>query len=302
MIKILITGSNGFIGRHLYRNFQTNYELLGLDLKNDIVTNTKILDCSDLGLLTKELNNFKPDVIIHTAAIKQLELCEEHRAFSWKVNVNSTETIAKYSKESGAKVIYISSDVVFDGETGDYEENQPPSPINWYGATKVASENAVRLLPNSAICRTALVIGNIDDDYSQILNNELKNDILQNQTLFVQYTARRLKMGFPVYISSAYMSNPTSVLLLTSMISKITQNNLSGIFHTVGSTAISRLDFARLVARIYGLNSSLIITDDSKISTIRPKDITLSFKSTYDRLDLSEKDGSLELAVSKILI
>jgi len=300
MNKILITGANGFIGRYLFRQLSKTNNVIGIDISSSNVPDIVKIDISNVSILNEFIYHGEPDIIIHTGAIKSLEECEGNRSLSWKTNVNSTEVIANYANKHNKKVIYISSDVVFDGETGNYKENDFPCPINWYGATKVASENILRRISNYAICRTALVFGQIDIDYQQLLAEEIKNEVLKNQTLFVHYAISRLSANLPLFTTDEYQCNPTPINVLSKMIEKIITLDSIGIFHTAGSDQISRKEFVYKIANKFGLDSSLIKINDSKISSIRPKNITLNTESTYTQLGISKEEGSIDYALSNI--
>ena len=100
MKKILITGSNGFIGRYLYKDLMVDNRVVGIDIKNNITTETLIVDISNPEKLNESLVKHSPEIIIHTGAIKNLEECETNKSTSWRTNVNSTVKIAEYAKEN----------------------------------------------------------------------------------------------------------------------------------------------------------------------------------------------------------
>lgn len=289
---ILITGSAGLIGSTLYQHFlNQNIRVVGIDNKpSDTVDN--VVDVSDRAALHQILTELSPTCIIHAAAIKGLVDCETDREVSWNTNVGSTLEIVQYAHTHGTKIVYISSDVVFDGQRGNYTETDLPNPINWYGTTKYMSELALGKIPNVAICRTALVVGDLLPHQRDELQREIGNDVLQNQSLFPYYVAERLWAGLPVAVPETIVSSPTHVSLLVHLIDTILNRDLVGTFHCVGSEQISRYTFAKKIAEYLGHDTNLVIADEKNIASIRPKSIGLNVDESYRLFGLSHAQGS----------
>lgn len=293
--KILITGANGFVGNSLLKSFKREgFLVVGLDLSNKNGKDINICNVADSDSLIKELESFQPDIIIHCAAIKNLPECEENKELSFRCNVLSTEYIVQYAKQNRTKLIYISSDVVFDGKEGNYSTSSPVRPINWYGKTKCFSELLVQQLENFAICRTALIIGNLNKFYKQILNSELNNEVLINQTVLPQYIYNKLFNDKTVTLQDEIISNPTPIELLIKFIFQIIKEDRVGIFNTAGPNSVSRYEFGRIIATNFKLNSNLILKDSRKISPLRPKNISLETKQTFSILGINPEDWQLE--------
>ena len=281
--RILVTGASGFVGSGLMRHLQgLGYEVTGIDItdKGQIIA-CDVSNESEFSLL---LGRTKPDVIVHCAARKNLPDCEENKAAAFAANSLSTETITAYARESNAKVVYLSSDVVFDDQQGNYVPTDAVRPINWYGKTKSFSEIILRTVDNVAICRTALVIGQLNNEYQELLNNELGNDVLINQTLLPQYIYRRLHDAKTVRLPATIISNPTPVELLCEIISKIIEQDARGVYHATGPDALSRRDTGLLIAKIFGFDEQLVIEDDANISSLRPRDISMNSTETFTQL------------------
>lgn len=299
---VLITGINGFIGSRLCEFLQTEgYKVVGIEAskasKADYICNVK-----NRNKLLQILNNVKPDAIIHTAAVKDLISCEKSKVNSWNTNVESTRTLVNYLIDNPkTKLIYLSSDVIFDGIKGDYKENDYASPINWYGTTKLHSELLISQIKNFAICRTALVIGDLIESYIPMLKEEVKNNILKNQTLLPHYIYIRLKNNLPVSLPNNIISSPTHVDLLCKSILKIIQKDLRGIFHTTGSEQISRYDYAVKIAKYHNFNHELISINNASVWKLRPKNIGMNVDRTFDVLELKKEDWDIESINKKIL-
>jgi dTDP-4-dehydrorhamnose reductase len=300
MKRILITGSAGFIGSSLFNALIAKYDVAGFDIVRSETT-SKICDVGNDEALSADLLEFRPEVIIHTAAIKGLKACEARKISSWKNNVDSTRAIVRYAYEKNAKIIYISSDVVFDGHDGNYLESDLPNPINWYGTTKFYSELLVRQLTNFAICRTALVFGNLPEFCIPVLKQEVQNSVLENQTLFPHYVLAMLHRGHSVYMPSDVISSPTHIEILVKAVEKIVDGDIRGIFHTCGPDAISRFALAQKIASQYGFDEKQIIEDNTKVFRMRPKNLSMNVDLTYKIFGLHLEDWRIDRAIKKII-
>ena len=290
--KVLITGGTGFIGSHISPLLQEQGFTVS---KLDIAGECEYLgDASNKEFITSVIEDFKPNFVIHCAARKNLPDCEENKLESFQSNVLSTEYIAELSKKIPFKLIYISSDVVFDGKKGNYQITDAVNPINWYGKTKVFSESIIRGITDYAICRTALVIGKLNQEYSDLLQQEIDSEILVNQTLLPQYIYSRLKSNKAISLPTQYISNPTPVELLEQYIFRIITQNAIGTFHTSGINSVSRYDIAYLIAEPFSFDKNLIHIDNSVVSNLRPKDISLEVNETMQKLGLNPEEWELK--------
>lgn len=300
-MKILITGSSGLIGEDIYKKLKSSKnELIGIDIIKSETTQ-EVIDISNRKDLGNLLIKIKPNIIVHAGAIKSLQECEKDKVKSWNINVESTAEIVQYAKKNICKVIYISSDVIFDGTKGDYDIDDLPNPINWYGTTKYHSELLISELENYAICRTALVLSKLNTNLKKQLDIEVNNEILNNQSVLPHYIYYRLQDNKKVLLPRDIISSPTDKELISNSISKIIDNNLFGIFNTVGSESISRFDFALKIAEKFGFDKNLILPDNSKILEIRPKNLSMQHTESYKKLGLYSKDWDVESVLNKIL-
>lgn len=297
MKKILITGSSGLIGSYLYKNLEIEgHQVVGIDKYNGSDSVDFTFDITNKKILQSTLDHINPKIIIHTAAMKDLRTCEQNPRKAFQTNYDSTLDLINYVKmKTDRKIIYISSDVVFDGRFGNYKVDSIPNPINIYGKTKCQSEIALSGIDNSTICRTAMVLKeNINLDLPSIaIQKEINNKVLLNQSLFIEYVYYSLKRNKHIYMSKDFISNPTPLSLLLLQIERIIKKNITGILHTCGPIKISRYDFAKQIAKNYSLNSDLIISSEEGVLSYRPRDISLDVNSTYRLLDLNEEDWDI---------
>ncbi len=228
---------------------RTRYPLLLLSLEEHSVFDEEILPYRKIDLthrqdVRKVIDEFEPDVIVHTAAVTDVDLCEKERALAWQVNVGSVENLAYAAKLVGAKLIHLSTDYVFDGKSGPYSEVDRPNPISYYGRTKLASENLLLTSGVPAtIIRTMVLYGlglNVKSNFALWLYNNLKD-------------------GKPIRVVDDQIGNPTLADDLAYAILKIIELDRTGVYHIAGSDMISRYDFALTLARVFNFNKKLII-------------------------------------------
>lgn len=249
MKRILITGSNGLLGQKMVELLsRTTYPLMLVSLENRSVFDEEILPYRQLDLTKRQdvrkiVDEFEPDVIVHTAAVTDVDLCEKERGLAWQVNVGSVENLTYAAKLVGAKIIHLSTDYVFDGNSGPYTEADRPNPISYYGRTKLASENALLTsdVP-TAILRTMVLYG-------------MGIGIKQN---FALWLYNNLSENKSIKVVDDQIGNPTLVDDLAFAILKIMELNKTGIYHVAGKDIVSRYDFAIALAGIYSFNKKLI--------------------------------------------
>jgi len=161
--RILITGASGFLGSHLIRGLDRDYTISGSYLRHPETLphcDTLRLDVTDPDSVRDALSGRELHVIVHTAAVSNPDQCEKDRDAAYEINVQGTGNLAAYALEHGILFIYISTDLVFDGERGSYTETDTPRPCNYYAETKLKGENLVRSLCDRwIILRTALMYG-----------------------------------------------------------------------------------------------------------------------------------------------
>jgi len=251
MKRILITGSNGLLGQKITNLFlnNKNYQLLNTSIEDKSYLNKvnnlyyKKLNIVNRSEVLKLVDDFVPDIIINTAAITNVDECETERALAWKVNVKGVENIIYAAKMVGAKIIHFSSDYVFDGKSGPYNEKDRPNPLSYYGRTKLASEN---LLISSGIVYT-------------IIRTMVLYGIAQNvKDNFAVWLYNNLKQCKQIRVVDDQIGNPTLVDDLAFSVLKIVEFDRTGLYHIAGSDLISRFDFAIALAKEFKFDKKLI--------------------------------------------
>ena len=203
------------------------------------------LDITDFENVSRLFVDFEPDVVINCAAMTQVDLCETEKSACWKVNVEAVENLVKLCRTHNAKLVHISTDFIFNGEAGPYSETDRPDPINYYGKSKVAAENAVRALPDNlwTIVRTVLVYGHANN---------------MSRTNIATWIINNLAAGKPINVVTDQFRSPTYVDDLARGIEKSIRYNKSGVYHVAGRDMVSIFDFAIKIADVFGFDRSLI--------------------------------------------
>lgn len=236
------------MGQKLVAQFDGNFEVLGVDLgENPILGGENFqylkLDITRRKEVKKAVLDFKPEFIINCAAYTDVDGCERNKSLCWEVNVGGVENLIYAGKKVGAKIIHLSTDYVFNGKKGPYTEEDQPDPINYYGRSKLASENSIKASGiDYVIIRTAVLYGKAIG-------------VAPN---FVTWLLEKLRGGEKVNIVDDQFGNPTLADNLASGIRKIVSMDASGLYHLAGREVIDRYNFALKIAQTFDLDKSLI--------------------------------------------
>jgi len=241
MKNILITGASGLLGSELIKTLYPVYNVVGTT-KTGFSGNLKTLDITKKDDVDIFINNFNPSIIINCAAYTDVNKAEIEKKNARDVNVKGLSNLIK-SCNKKTKIIHISSDYIFDGEKGPYSEDDPTFPVNYYGKTKLESEN--------------ILIGS-NLDFLIIRPNVLYSDDL-SKNHFLSWVVNSLSQPEKINVATDQFSNPTYIPDLVQIISDSILLNFSGIFHIGSENSISRYDFANQIADVFGLKKNLII-------------------------------------------
>jgi len=193
--------------------------------------------------IKKVVYDYCPDFIVHTAAFTNVDLSEKLREDAWKINVKGVEYIAEAARTIDAHIIHISTDYLFDGKDGPYSENDTPNPIGYYGRTKLASENALR------ISGTLFTI---------LRTNVLYGIALNSRPDFVRWVVNSLSKEEQIRIVKDQINNPTFIDDLVQGINKIIEFRKTGVYNIGGQEFLSRYEFSLRIADYFGLDKNLI--------------------------------------------
>ena len=281
-MKIFITGASGLLGYkvaeialekgyEVYSGYREHKPEYGEPVKIDLTNPDTIL---------KAVENVKPDVIIHSAALTDVDRCEVEKDLAYKINVEGTKILSEVARKFGCFLIYISTDYVFDGNKGMYKEEDETNPINYYGYTKLLGE---QFCQDFCIARTCVIYG---------------AKPASGKVNFALWLINKLEKGEKVKVITDQFVTPTLNTNLANMILEIAEKEMRGVFHLAGATRVSRFEFAKEIAKVFGLDENLIIP--SKMSEInwiakRPRDSSLDVSKALKCLN--EKPYELKLAL-----
>lgn len=254
-MKILVTGSNGLLGQkltHLLQNEKSISFIATARGKSVLPVANGIfhpLDITDANEVDRVIAETKPDVIINTAAMTQVDQCETEREACWKANVTSVENLIRASSNSSVHLVHVSTDFIFDGTYGPLDETAKPNPVNYYGESKLAAEELlIKSSISWSILRTVLVYG-ITEDMSR-----------SNIVLWVKNS---LEQGKTIQVVNDQWRTPTLAEDLAMGCYLAAKTKATGIYHISGKDFLSPYDIAIATAEFFKLDKSLIKATDS---------------------------------------
>ncbi len=247
MRKILITGISGFLGWNLFQRLRGSFPVVGTysrhrpRLPEEAV---RALDLRDPGAAETVCREISPSVIVHCAALTSPAACLRDPGLAREVNTGGTERIARAARRIGARLIYISTDRVFDGRKGDYREEDAPNPLGPYGQSKLAGEELVReILPGHPILRLPLMYGPPSPFSGSSLDFIFKGFRERSRiNLFID------QFRTPLYVEDA--GGGIELLL--------TKPELGETYHLGGGERINRAEFGYRTAEIFDYDPSVI--------------------------------------------
>lgn len=256
-MKVLVTGANGQLGYDVVKELQKqNIECYGAVRKD--------FDIVDFEATEKFITNYKPDVVIHCAAYTSVDKAEDEQGLCYLVNASATENIAGICKKINAKMLYISTDYVFDGtKNGFYEVDDKPNPINVYGKTKLLGEQAVqKILDKYFIVRISWVFGKHGNN-------------------FVKTMLHLGKERKEINVIADQYGSPTYTIDLAPLLVEMIQTEKYGIYHATNKGVCTWAEFAEEIFTIVGMDVKVnhITTAEYPTRAQRPMNSRLSKKS-----------------------
>lgn len=255
---LVITGASGLLGANLVLEAQDrDLAVVAVSHRTRIgareVRNLQF-DLADPDVPWSDLRDFAPEWIIHCAAATNVDWCEDHPAEARRLNAETTRQLARFARSCGAKLLYVSTDSVFDGTRGDYDETDGEAPVNTYSQTKLAGEIAIREeLPEGwLIVRTNFYGWN-----------------MQSKESLAEWVLNRLESGEIVTGFTDVIFTPIGVTELSKAILDLTRQEASGLYHVAGSEAASKYDFAQRLAEVFGLDTRSVRPGSVRSSHLR---------------------------------
>lgn len=276
----LITGATGLLGANAAIQISQNQEVIGVARKTPKDSSVPFIE-SDLSKpidRSSIIERSIAGVVLHCAALSTHESCESNPELAFELNVNAARELAQQSAELGSTFIYISTDAVFDGEKGNYNEEDPTSPVTTYAKTKHQGEVAVlEANPNALVLRVNFYGWSPSGSrsLSEFFVNKLKRD--------------KTAPGFvDVVVSTMYVGT------LVSRIQQLVENKAKGIYHVVNDEAISKYEFGRSIATRLGMETSSVTPSLSAdlLSVARGSNTSLNTSKLRDKLHLSTSQST----------
>jgi dTDP-4-dehydrorhamnose reductase len=246
MKRLLVTGSNGLLGQKIvYQNLKSGkFELIATARgENRLITTEGYeyhsLDIGNKAEVDKLIDALKPDIVIHAAAMTNVDACESDKEGCLTNNVQAVEYIVEACNKVGAHLIHVSTDFIFDGESGPYDEEAIPNPVSYYGWSKLEAEKIVQEKSKDwAILRTILVYGLVDR---------------MSRSNVVLWAKGALEKGQDIHVVDDQFRMPTLAEDLADGCLLAAEKHAQGIFNISGKDYMSIIELVQRVADYYGL-------------------------------------------------
>ena len=291
MKRLLITGASGLLGRALVKHCSSRFEVHGTYLTRKYNPNKcslKQLDLQKPAEIEECLDSVQPSIVIHAAGLTDIQFCQKNQQEAENVNYRATAQLAAFCTQRAIRLVYLSSDMVFDGEKGDYNEDQEPHPLNYYGMSKLNAEETVRTIcENYVIARINLVYGHC----------ESKKKTMTDRILIANWSGR------PYSIYQGQIRSPISIDVAARAVRELTEGDFSGFFHLGGLEKIERWEFAVKLISLLRLDPAIIEESKapSEYTDIYPVNTSFNIKKAQTELktELLTIDEGLKLEYGK---
>lgn len=256
MKRILVTGANGLLGQKLIYRMKGMSDVYCIALakgENRLVDKSGYAyfdaDITDTSRMLEVIKETAPDYIIHAAAMTNVDACEQEKEACKKINIDAVQILANICDELHIPLLHVSTDFIFDGEKGPYDENAVPAPLSYYGWSKLEAEKIVQKMKSPwIIVRTVLVYGIVDN---------------MSRSNIVLWVKNSLEQGKEIKVVNDQWRTPTLAEDLAEGCLLAVFKNTRGIYNISGSEFMNIYELATKVAEHYGLNKELIHPTDS---------------------------------------
>lgn len=286
-MRILITGASGLLGGRLGLLLSSDHQTIGLTRSRSAPEGIPSVsaDLTDAAAVEGALEQARPDAVIHCAALADAEVCEREPERAFRENLVATARLADACRSRGARLVTISTDLVFEGRQTFSSETSEARPLTVYGRSKLAAEEVtLKASSDAVVLRVALVSG------------------LGHGPRFTasESVARQLRKGEPITLYEDEWRTPVDPESVAEAIRAVLRRpQASGRFHIAGADRVTRTGLGEMVARAFGLNASLILggPQSSHRGAPRPADVSLDISRA--RGELGFRPRSLEAAVKE---
>ncbi|MEA1977616.1 MAG: SDR family oxidoreductase [Chloroflexota bacterium] len=276
MPRLLITGASGLLGANLVLAAHDEHDVIAVYYRHPIELEGVQSVSADLcqpGRAKELLDRFQPDWVIHCAANTSIDELEGDPERAFRTNRDMAANVAEAAHGIGAKLVHISTDAVFDGRSGSYREDDPTEPVNVYGESKLAGEQAVQ-----AACPEALII-----------RTNIFGWNAQPKSSLAEWFIHNLIQGIPCKGFTDVYFNPLLVNHLWAIIDSLNNSDLWGVFHVGSDPCISKYEFGVRLAESFDLNQELISAVEIETGSLRasrPKNTCLDCSKIREVIDV----------------
>lgn len=287
--RLLVTGASGLVGSHVVLRARDSWEVHGIFRRQPAPVDRvewHRLDLTDAKGLQGLVRSLRPDVILHAAALTDVDRAERQRATAEAINVRATHRLAEAAAAFNLRLVYVSSDMVLDGDRSWYREQDPARPVNYYGHTKLMGEEIVRkICPNSVVARTALIYGRP----------------ISGTNSASEWLIEALRRGSSVRLFHDQFRTPIWVENLAEVLLELCATDWSGTVHLGGPERLSRLQFGQRLCRRFSLDERLLepVSMDS-VRTVAPRPRDVSLDTSWARSLLSTPLLDCDTALSRM--
>jgi len=278
MSGTLVIGGSGLLGSRLIELLTAAGESVSATYFSNEIAHKGCkmlqLDIGDKRKVDEVIGTLKPHTVINASGERNTRYCERNPDEAYRVNVEGTENVVRACKAVGARMVFISSDLVFDGTKGTYREEDEVNPLSVYGKQKVMAEKIIRDgLDSWLILRASSIYG---------WNPRRDN--------FVSWVLQELKKGQEIDIVYDQYITPIYAKSLANMVMELLERDKSGVYHVGDGTCLSKYEFVRKIAEVFGFDEKLVkpISSDELSQSIKmPKNNCLDLTKIRSELDFS---------------
>jgi len=295
--RLLIVGSTGLVGskvaylapKHGFEAYNTH------NARTSPLLNSVQLNIADRDETLSLVKKVRPEAIVNTAALHNVDYCENHHEEATKVNVEGVRNLVDAARETDSRLIHLSTDYVFDGNSGHYSELDSPHPLHFYAETKLEAEKVAADLPSYAVARPSVIYGWNPLEAGGVPSSSGKT------INFAMFVLDKLKKNEAVKAVRDQYSSPTFADNLAEALLRLAKNSENGVFHMAGKSCMSRYEFAVKLAEIFAYPTRLVepvYTSDFKQSAKRPKNSCLRVEKAEQTLQirfLTAEEGIREM-------
>lgn len=247
-MKLYVTGASGLLGGNLAYLLRDRAELYGCDRNETAIPglSLRVFDCLYGGRLRRDLETIRPDAVVHCAAFTSVDGCERDPENAYRVNAGLTGELTQICKELGIKLVFLSSDAVYDGTMpGLHREEEPVHACNMYGKSKILAEKLILQAggePDPLVLRTNFLGYNV-----------------RSRTGSFEWMLESMLSGKPVTLFEDVFFSPLSIHSLTEVIWECIRRNIGGVWNAGCAGSVTKLEFGNLVKQEFGLPDAVLI-------------------------------------------